>query len=185
MFRAATSVATPPTCYRSLSGRAREVSRECPRRCPRKRLCPREFGSKQKGTAEQVAPRVSSLKIRRFRVYVFPLIPWRKYDSQRPLFGGDFLGQILAAPSLPGAFVYSRGVFEGVSPAPFEPWAPECPRSVSTVSPECQKGVWETPKGVRDTPGTLFGHSGERGAKDPCSTPPRTSKFPSQTIFFV
>ena len=33
---------------------------------------------------------------------VFPLIPWRKYDSQRPLFGGDFLGLILAAPSLPG-----------------------------------------------------------------------------------
>ena len=25
-----------------------------------------------------------------------------------PFFGGDFLGQILAAPSLPGAFVYSR-----------------------------------------------------------------------------
>ena len=39
---------------------------------------------------------------------VFPIIPWRKYDSQRPLFGGDFLGQILAADSLPGAFVHSR-----------------------------------------------------------------------------
>ena len=25
-----------------------------------------------------------------------------------PLFGGDFLGQILAADSLPGAFVHSR-----------------------------------------------------------------------------
>ena len=24
---------------------------------------------------------------------IFPIIPWRKYDSQRPLFGGDFLGQ--------------------------------------------------------------------------------------------
>ena len=34
----------------------------------------------------------------------------KKYDSdsQRPLFGGDFLGQILAADSLPGAFVHSR-----------------------------------------------------------------------------
>ena len=26
---------------------------------------------------------------------------------QNPLFGGDFLGQILAADSLPGAFVHS------------------------------------------------------------------------------
>ena len=37
-----------------------------------------------------------------------PMRPWRKHDSQRPLFGGDFLGQILAADSLPGAFVHSR-----------------------------------------------------------------------------
>ena len=66
------------------------------------------IGSKQKGPAEEVAPRVSSLKICRFRVCVFPLIPWRKYDSQRPLLGGDFLGQTLAADSLPGAFVHSR-----------------------------------------------------------------------------
>ena len=68
------------------------------------------FGSQQKGPAEQVAPRVSSLKTCRFWVCVFPLIPWGEYDSQRPLFGGGFLGQILAAPSLPGAFVYSRFV---------------------------------------------------------------------------
>ena len=39
---------------------------------------------------------------------VFPVIPWRKYDSHRPVFGEDFLGQILAADSLPGAFVRSR-----------------------------------------------------------------------------
>ena len=38
-------------------------------------------------------------------------MPWRKYDSQRPLFGGDFLGQILAADSLPGAFVHSHVIF--------------------------------------------------------------------------
>ena len=31
----------------------------------------------------------------------------KKYDSQRPLFGADFLGQILAADALPGAFVHS------------------------------------------------------------------------------
>ena len=36
------------------------------------------------------------------------IIPWREYDSQRPLFGGHFLGQLLAADSLPGAFVHSR-----------------------------------------------------------------------------
>ena len=58
-----------------------------------------------------MAPRVSSLEICRFWVCVFPTIPWRKYDSQRPLFGGDFLGQILAADSLPGAFVHSRFVY--------------------------------------------------------------------------
>ena len=68
---------------------------------------PSRVGSKQKGPAEQVAPRVSSLKICRFWVCIFPINPWRKYDSQRPLFGGDFLGQILAADSLPGAFVHS------------------------------------------------------------------------------
>ena len=28
--------------------------------------------------------------------------------SEDPSFGGDFLGQILAAPSLPGAFLHSR-----------------------------------------------------------------------------
>ena len=28
-----------------------------------------------------------------------------------PFFGGDFLGQILVAPSLPGTFVYSRAIF--------------------------------------------------------------------------
>ena len=66
------------------------------------------LGRKQKGPAEQVAPRVSSLKICRFRVCVFPTSAWRKYDSQKHLFGGDFLGKILAANSLPGAFVYSR-----------------------------------------------------------------------------
>ena len=43
---------------------------------------------------------------------VFPITPWRKYDSQRPLFGGDFLGQILAADSLPGAFLHSRKSIE-------------------------------------------------------------------------
>ena len=67
----------------------------------------KSIGIKQKGPAEQVAPRVSSLKFADFEC-VFPIVPWRKYDSQRPLFGGDFLGQILAADSLPGAFVHSR-----------------------------------------------------------------------------
>ena len=45
-------------------------------------------GRKQKGQAEQVAPRASSLKICRFRVYVFPISPWRKYDSQNPFWRG-------------------------------------------------------------------------------------------------
>ena len=54
-------------------------------------------------------------------VCVFPIIPWRKDDSQRPLFGGDFLGQILAADSLPGAFVHSR--WELPRAWPFHPGA--------------------------------------------------------------
>ena len=75
-----------------------------------------KFGSKQKGPAKQVAPRVSSLKICcRFWVCVFPIIPWRESDFQRPLFGGDFLGQVLAADSLPGAFLHSREVNEMLS----------------------------------------------------------------------
>ena len=86
-------------CAKTLFGQARFTPA---------RFAEYQIGSKQKGPAEQVAPRVSSLKICRFRVCVFPIIPWRKYDSQRPLFGGDFLGQILAADSLPGAFVHSR-----------------------------------------------------------------------------
>ena len=32
-----------------------------------------------------------------------------------PFFGGDFLGQILAVPSLPGAFVYSRNHIFGLA----------------------------------------------------------------------
>ena len=46
-------------------------------------------------------------------------------------------------------------------PGPFGPRAPECPKSVPRVSPECQKGVL-------DTPGTLSGHfvdSSEPGAR--------------------
>ena len=39
-----------------------------------------------------MAPKVSSLNICRFRACVFPIIPWRKYDSQRPLFGGTNSG---------------------------------------------------------------------------------------------
>ena len=55
-----------------------------------------------------------SLKICRFWVCVFPILPWRKYNSQRPLFGGDFVGQILAADSLPGAFVHSWTLIRAV-----------------------------------------------------------------------
>ena len=62
----------------------------------------------KRGRPSKWPPKCLPSNICRFWVFVFPLIPWRKYDSQRPLFGGDFLGQILAAAPLPGAFVYSR-----------------------------------------------------------------------------
>ena len=35
---------------------------------------------------------------------------------QRPLFGGDFLGQILAVDSLPGAFVHSDTFIKACPP---------------------------------------------------------------------
>ena len=64
------------------------------------------------------------------------------------------------------------GVSLAVSLGPFGPGAPECPKSVPRVFPECQKGV-------PDTPGTLsghfFGHSGARGPKGPRDTPRETS----------
>ena len=59
------------------------------------------------------------------------------------------------------------GVSLGVSPGPFGPQAPECPKSVPRVSPECQKGVL-------DTPGTLSGHfwdTPEPGAQRALETP--------------
>ena len=49
-----------------------------------------------------------------------------------------------------GPFAVSGSVL-GVSLGPFGPRAPECPKSVPRVSPECQEGV-------PDTPGTLSGH---------------------------
>ena len=45
--------------------------------------------------------------------------PSPKYDPQRPLLDGDFLGQILAADSLPGAFVHSRNCAIHKSPMAF------------------------------------------------------------------
>ena len=46
------------------------------------------IGSKQKGPAKQVAPRVSPLKIRRFWVCVFPIIPWRSMTPKDPFLEG-------------------------------------------------------------------------------------------------
>ena len=63
-----------------------------------------------------------------------------------------------------------RGSVRRGVPGPFGPRAPECPKSVPRVSPECQKG--DTGHS-RDTLGTLFGHSGARGPRAP-ETPRRT-----------
>ena len=62
------------------------------------------------------------------------------------------------------------GVSFGVSLGPFAPLALECPKTVPRVSPECQKGV-------PDTPGTLSGHfldSPEPGARRAPETPRKT-----------
>ena len=62
----------------------------------------------------------------------------------------------------------SEGVSHGLSPGFFGPRAPECPKSVLRVFPECQK---RCPRRSGDTLGTLFGHSGARGPKSPGDTP--------------
>ena len=64
-----------------------------------------------------------------------------------------------------------------MSPEPFGPRAPECPKSVPRVSPECQKGV-------PDTPGTLSGHFGHSGARGPKGSGDTPSDTPSDTPHF-
>ena len=59
-----------------------------------------------------------------------------------------------SGPKCPGSVPGKRGcprVSHGVSPAPFGLRAPECPKSVPRVFPECRKGI-------PDTLGTLFGY---------------------------
>ena len=97
----------------------------------------------------------------------------RGLQPPRPATG---VSRALRARSVPGVSL-------GVSLGPFEPRAPECPKSVPRVSPECQKGVptlqghsrdtfWTLrspgPEGPERTPrgtprGTLPGHSGPEG----------------------
>ena len=135
------------------------------------------FGSKQKGPAEQVAPRASSLKICRFRVCVSPITPWRKYDSQRPLFGGDFLGQILAADSLPGAFVHSRSFLSFLGLSQFFWDFPELLGDGPGIFPICPfplsrpiKSTYEEQsriQRVHDTIWTFPEKSGKRGGWKP------------------
>ena len=55
------------------------------------------------------------------------------------------------SPACPRKRGLSERVSDGVSLGPFGPRAPECLKSVPRVSPECQKGV-------PDTPETLSGH---------------------------
>ena len=71
----------------------------------------------------------------------------------------------------------SEGVSGGVSRGPSGPRAPECPKGVPRVSPECPGHLVDTP----DTLGTPFGHSGARGPEGPRDTRPDT---PSDTLIF-
>ena len=79
---------------------------------------------------------------------------------------GDRGLRIAIPPACPRKGGVSEGVSDGVSPGPFGPRAPECPKRVPRVSPEC-------PGHLFDTPGTRFGHSGARSPKGP-GTPRRT-----------
>ena len=70
----------------------------------------------------------------------------------------------------------SEGVSDGVSPGPFVPRAPQCPKSVPRVSPECQpKGAGDTPSDTPRFRGQSWGHSGDtsgpKGPRDSCSRP--------------
>ena len=93
---------------------------------------------------------------------------------------GTGVSRALRARSVPGVSLK-------MSLGPFGPRAPECPESVPRVSPECQKGVSDTPGHSQDTFWTLRsprpespqrhpeGHSwdtsGLKGPRDPCSRP--------------
>ena len=77
----------------------------CQTPCPERGTLPDTWvGSKQKGPAEQVAPRVSSLEICRFRVCVSPITPWRKYDSQNLFLEGTFWDKNSGGRFAPGRF---------------------------------------------------------------------------------
>ena len=62
------------------------------------------FGSKQKGPAEQVAPRVSSLKLCRFWVCVFPILPCRKERLPKTPFRRGLSGTDSGGRFAPGRF---------------------------------------------------------------------------------
>ena len=64
----------------------------------------------KRGRPSKWPPECLPSKFADFECAFSPIIPWRKDDSQRPLFGGDFLAQILAADSLPGAFVHTQAL---------------------------------------------------------------------------
>ena len=83
----------------------------------------------------------------------------------------------------PGECPRKPGVSHGVSPGPFGPRAPECPRSVPRDTP------WDTPGDtlvfgdtLGDTPGDT---SGPKGPRDPCSRPggsqPMAQEYQSQS----
>ena len=80
-----------------------------------------------------------------------------------PEVSGECLGECLQKSGCP------RECLE-VSWGPFGPWAPECPKGVPRVSPECQKGVRTHQRHSRDTFWTLWS-PGPEAQDTPSDTP--------------
>ena len=104
---------------------------------------------------------------------VRPPLPGHALRSRRPTTGVSRVLRARVSWEVSPKTGVSDGVSHGVFQAPFGPRAPECPKSVPRVSPECLD-TFLTPG---DTLGTLFGHFGVRGPKGPgtsCGTLRRT-----------
>ena len=85
-----------------------------------------------------------------------------------------------SGPKCPEGVPENGGVRGNVRSGVSRDRAPECPKSVPRVSPECQKGVRDT-LGTLSGLGTLFEHSAARGPKGPGDTP---SDTPSDSPVF-
>ena len=79
----------------------------------------------------------------------------------------------------------SDGVFHGMSPKPFGPRTPECPKSVPRVSPECLGHLFDTlGTHSRDTHSRARGPKGPKGPEGPEGPGDTPWDTPSDTPVF-